>query len=608
MTNVPFKYLLMTAFLLSLCQGLAAAEEPDETLGLFSGWPDETVTVGRAPKPASRTAENVTVVTSAEIEALNPHTLADILQTIPGIQLANPGSPGSTTSVFVQGSQYNHVLILIDDVPFNNLSDNYADVALIPAHIIERLEIIKGAASSSWGQALGGVINVITRGPTPDRAASGTVSASIGDRRTSDVHGSLDGTVEQLGYYLSGGYLASGGFRPHNETRGNNLYTKITLDLPKRGLLGLSLGRFDSSREQFSAPSLNLQADDNLTYLFVAGTLQQPVNDRLSVELSGRHATKRAVISRLIISNNLQIDNEAEDTVTGGSGKLVWHGTNHLVVAGGDFEHVELKQASSLNPVDEQGRTADRWGLYINDTISLGPISLIPGIRMDRVATSSDQFSPSLGLTWRISDDTTVRGYTARGYSLPPLLLDQQPEKVWTSQVGIESTAIAPLWLKGTLFRNETWDIAYINSTTLARQNKRYLKHGVELEAKTAPYFNTSLAAGYTFVYANDDESGAIVKGVPRHSANLAVSYDDRKLLRGTLTGRYIDWNDNSNFNPRYSAVIWDLYLGATVARSETSSLELFVSVRNLFNGSQYTIDFYSNPGRWIEGGVRARF
>jgi len=606
MTNVLTKYLLPFMLLLSLCKGLAVAEEMDETLGLFSGWQDETVSVGRAPKPASRTAENVTVVTSAEIEALNPHTLADILQTIPGIQLGNPGSPGSTTPVYIQGSQYNHVLVLIDDVPFNNLADNYADVALIPAHIIERLEIVKGAASSSWGQALGGVINVITKSPTPDRPVAGTASVAVGDRRTSDLNGALDGTVEQLGYYLSGGYLASGGFRPHNNTRGNNLYTKLTFDLPKRGVLGFSLGRFDSTREQFASPVLDLQADDELTYLFVTGNLQQPINDRLSIELSGRHATKQAKVSQALISNNtIRVDAKSEDTVTGGSGKLVWHGTNHLVVAGGDFEHVDLKQAISLNPVDEPGRTADRWGLYVNDTITVGPLSLIPGIRVDRVATSSDQFSPSLGVTWRISDETTVRGYTARGYSLPPLLLDQQPEKVWTSQIGIESTAIAPFWLKGTLFRNETWDIA---STTLTRQNKRYLKHGIELEAKTSPIFNTSLAGGYTFVYANDDESGAVIKGIPRHSANLAVNYNDGKFLRGTLTGRYIDWNDNSTFNPRYSAVIWDLFLGATVACSETSSLELFVSVRNLFNGSQYTIDFYSNPGRWIEGGVRARF
>ncbi|MBI5484015.1 MAG: ligand-gated channel, partial [Deltaproteobacteria bacterium] len=79
--------LLFVIWLLSALRPATAlaAEEYDDTLALFSAWQDSSSTASRAPKPLSQTAENVTVVTAADITAMNAHTLADILDTIPGI-------------------------------------------------------------------------------------------------------------------------------------------------------------------------------------------------------------------------------------------------------------------------------------------------------------------------------------------------------------------------------------------------------------------------------------------------------------------------------------------------------------------------------------------
>ena len=167
-------------FVVTLCLQLwitlpcVRAEESEDTVGLFSAWQEQSSTASRAPKPLSQTAENISVITSSEIEALNAHTLADVLATVPGIQTQSLGGPGSVTFTFVQGSSFSHSRILLDGAPLNNY-ESFADVGMVPARIIDRIEIVKGTASSSWGRALGGVINVITKRPD-SRPIGGTVS------------------------------------------------------------------------------------------------------------------------------------------------------------------------------------------------------------------------------------------------------------------------------------------------------------------------------------------------------------------------------------------------------------------------------------------------
>jgi vitamin B12 transporter len=53
---------------------------------------------------------------------------------------------------------------------------------------------------------------------------------------------------------------------------------------------------------------------------------------------------------------------------------------------------------------------------------------------------------------------------------------------------------------------------------------------------------------------------------------------------------------------------LWDLHLGATLLKRENSSLEIFFSGHNLFNGSHFQDEVKPNTGRWFEGGMRVRF
>lgn len=599
---------LLTAICLALCifpSTSWGAEDGEETLDLFTAWQGEAATASRAPKPLSQTAENVTVVTRREIESLNAHTLADVLITVPGIQVDMRGGPGSMAFTFIQSSNFNHVLVLVDGVPLNSLTDNFSDTGSVPADIIERIEIVKGAASSAWGQALGGVINVITRSPERERTVTGAASASIGERTTNDSRAELTGTANGVGYLLSGGYLGSNGILPHRQLFSSNGYTKLTHDLPYKGQLFATLRYSRASQGDVFIPQFDFKEDQDTRNLYATLGLTQPLGERLTLELLARHAYRNINIFVTQVSDNAAIQTiKTREKVSGAGLKLVWRGDSNLMVAGADYEHAEMKNTDALTQVDQLNRTVDRWGLFLNDTLTLGPVAVIPGARFDRTMSGGDLFSPSLGATLQLDDKTVLRGFTARGYSLPSLTRDRPTEKVWTSQIGVESSAIPHLWLKGTLFRNETWNVLVVRPEN---HTERRIALGIELEARTTPVFNTSLGAGWTYTdtYRTNDRTSVL--GAPRHTLQLALRYDDQ-TYRGTLTGRQIYWHSDPSFNGKYYGLVWDLHLGVMLLKKEQSSLELFFSGHNLFNGNQFQDELLPSTGRWFDGGMRVRF
>jgi len=598
-------------FLILLCSSPlnSWAEGQDETLTLLGQPLVEDPVAGRLPRQLSHTAENTTVVTATEIEALNAHTLVDILATIPGIQLENQIGSANLANTRIQGSNFSHVLVLLDGIPYNNLGDNFSDIGQIPARIIERVEIVKGAASSAWGQALGGVINVITKSPDAERGIGGMASATQGERRTRDAGAELSGTIDRLGYYLSGGLLKSGGFRPNTGFNSTSGHARLTWDLPRQGQAGLLINYSRLDRGELAFAPFDIQSRDDASHLILGLSLRQPFGSHLELELNGHHSVNQSRIDTTTLSGNLPLQTiNGDERVSGGGGRLLWRQSGNLLVAGMDYQHARMDSNEALVDVDILKRRADRWGLYLNDTYNIGPVALSTGVRYDLTGTSGDQFSPSFGITWQITDSTLLRGYTAKGFSLPAFSLDRGSERVWTSQVGLETSAVPYLWLKGTLFRNDTWDITVRDDQTGEFRSERQIKQGFELEARTTELFNTSLRSGYSYVDARRGSDDSVVRDVPTHTLHLGLLYDDHKHFKGLLTGRHIFWNGETFRNGSYRGMVWDLHLNATPFSGDYRGLELFFSLRNIFDGSQYLDEIFRNNGRWAEGGVRFRF
>jgi vitamin B12 transporter len=579
----------------------ASTDEDKQTLEMFFDQKDIAEVATRAPQAVSHVAENLTIVTAREIEALNAHTLADVLKTIPGLQVDIQGGPGSLTDTSINGSSPRQFLVVIDGVQLNNFSDNVVNTGSIPVQHVSRIEIIKGPASSSWGPALGGVINIVTKDPVEGTQLGGTLSSSLGERGTGDYRGEVSGTLGRFGYYLYGGKLTSAGLLSHNGVDEDNIYTKFNWDIPGKGGLAFTLGYNESSFQggQFTAFGVSASPQFDTRDLFSTLSLKYALSDSLDLELTGRSRTQDADI---VMNAQTGMGRQLGDEYSyGASAKLVWRQRWQSMVVGADFDHGRFNSESlSLD------RTIDKWGVYINDTLALGPLSLSPGLRYDRTNYDGDFTSASLGITWQLTEHTLLRGYAGKGYSIPSVVFNFAKEHVMAYQAGFETSDIPCLLLKTTFFLNRSTDA--LNS---AGEHEKEVKQGVEVEVRTLPLFNTSLFAGFNFVDARSRDSGAEIPGIARNTWNLGLYYDDRSSFHGALTGHYIWWNSSNGDNilpGRYSSFIWDINLNRKVLSIDNCSAELFFTGHNIFNGSQYKDGAYPNPRRWFEGGIRLRF
>ncbi|TSK09206.1 MAG: TonB-dependent receptor [Geobacter sp.] len=591
--------LVSALLLLVLFAGAADASDDLSSLELFNG-PDTDVVAGsRSPRPASQTAENITVVTSKEIEDINAHNLTDVLYIVTGVALETNRTPGTASNARVQGASFNHVLVLVDGIPINNLADNYADISSVPAQMIDRVEIVKGAASSSWGSALGGVINVITKNPHDDRRFGGLVSGSTGTRDTVDGRGEASGTVQRFGYYLAGGKLRSDGLLPNNDASLGSLYGKIRYELPAEGEITLSTGFTENDSGQTATDTVHV--DQGGRQLISLLSLRYPLAHRLVLDASLQGRRYSSHVSVLDPTEALQYQSTlTKETSRGGGVKLSWLGDTHLLVGGVDYDHVKAE----LNFAGEKAVwRADRVGVYAIDTITLGSFAITPSARFDRTGSGGDHLSPSLGLTYALTENSVLRAYTAKGYSLTSLNRSDSTEKVWTSQVGFETGDVPYFWLKGTFFRNDT---SNVQAEGPLGPKQRQLKEGMEVEAKTLPVLNTSLSGGYTYVRATDKGTGDVLHGVPVHTVKIGLKYDVPEQLHAELIGNLVDWNDPNH--SRTGGVIWDVHLKKWIATTDTFSLEVFLSLRNIFDGRQYLDSIFRNVGRWGEAGVRCKF
>jgi vitamin B12 transporter len=614
-------FILFSIFCIAIPSFSMTQEEKNFLLLYFKPEELNVTSTTRSLKSISRVAENVEVVTASDIEMMNAHTLTDVLNTIPGVQIDLRGGPGSAASARIQGSDFRHVLILIDGVTLNNLSDNIADISAVPVQDIERVEIIKGPASSSWGSSLGGVINIITKSTGKQWEPRGTLSASYGERNTGDYRVETSGGSAKAGYYLSVGNLVSDGFEANTDFYENNLYAKFRWDVTDRAKLLFTFGYNKGSRGQGQYTDLDLSFGDGFEYLFSTLSLNYALTDQAGLDISLRTSRQNGefVLDQLSTGEELQ-KSYSHDRVNGGSLKFNWKNEIQSVVLGADLDNGELRSDS----IKDGEQDIEKWAVFGNDTVSIGKFSVTPGLRYDHTSTNGDFLSPSLGMTYRLSDKTLLRAYAARGFNIPPLSAtfgtgffslpnpDLKVEKVWSVQAGIESAVSRYFWLKADLFRHDI-DDALVNEqfpdgsfTTINEGKQR--RQGAEVEIKTASFYNTSLSAGLAFTDATDRDTGEVLKEVPRYTYDIGVTYNDNKSFSALLKGHYIWWNAAADDQGRYNAFVWDLNVRKKVYSSRTMHAELFVEGHNIFNGSQYVLGPFRNPSRWVEGGLRIKF
>lgn len=207
------------------------------------------VTVERRESAARASVGAVSVIGVRELARRPVRTLADALQQTPGIAFVDFEGTGADPQLmmrgFYGGGEAEYALLLLDGQPLNSLETGRINWELIPLAAIETIEVVRGPASTAWGDAaVGGVINVITR-PGAGAAWRGSVSGGAHDQLRGA--GSWSGTIGQQAATGFGHYHRSDGFRDHAERTAAG--GSATVGLVGTNERGLSLSLFSDWRE-----------------------------------------------------------------------------------------------------------------------------------------------------------------------------------------------------------------------------------------------------------------------------------------------------------------------------------------------------------------------
>lgn len=156
------------------------------------------VTGARGEQAFDEALAPVTLITRADIERAQATDLIELVARLsPAVQFVRSGGPGTAASLFVRGAGSSQLLVLVDGMRINTPLTGGAVLGGIALDAVERIEIVRGNLSSLYGsEAIGGVVQIFTRGAVAERELSASLEAGSGATRSGAVSatGSVGGT------------------------------------------------------------------------------------------------------------------------------------------------------------------------------------------------------------------------------------------------------------------------------------------------------------------------------------------------------------------------------------------------------------------------------
>lgn len=254
--------LISSVLTLSVISSNALAAEAVNTAQSQANAVDEVITViGRSENTPLNIAANVNIIDSAQIEMSGATTLTEVLRGQSGIQISDSNS-GAVFAMrgFSASQAASNTLILVDGRRLNNIDIAAPSINAIPLNQIDRVEILSGSAGVLYGdQAVGGVINIITKAPN---GTGGGVQLSGGSFNTyegkADVSGAISDTWR---YYAAASYNQGDNYRDHNANKTSSVLGRLQYkDGPQDFFVETSY--YDNDREMAGSLTLDQIKED----------------------------------------------------------------------------------------------------------------------------------------------------------------------------------------------------------------------------------------------------------------------------------------------------------------------------------------------------------
>lgn len=617
---------------------------------------DSTViTATSTERSLKDTPASVTVITREDLATRPVQDLVDALRGTPGLQFSGIGL--GRRGISVRGMDAKHTLFLVNGQRISNSASAIAhadfDLSWVPVEAIERIEVVRGPMSSLYGsEALGGVINVITRKATDEWKGSALINGGV-------VDNSQGGDTHQLAGYLGGplipgvlGLSLNGESRRRQETsdRRDSALSELEGRSVDSGSATLSWTPDEAQRiDLTTGRGLEKRWRNNRS----AG--RQPVEyeskDRIEREnfsLAHTGHWSWGDSSLRVYRNRLERDNRytngqvpsnpwqrMTDDVADGSISMPVGGM-HLFTVGGEWRREQLED----NSVAGGDAEAIHRAAFFQDEIQFqDDWSLVLGSRFDHHENYGWQKSPRAYLVHQVNEALTLRGGVGRGFNAPTLKElspgysavggggmftitgnpDLDPEINTTYEFGGDYAGDG--WsLSAGVFQNNVKGLIQTICVQACGQRGREMREyenvdkarirGLELGAEIDLPADLHWGANYTYLDAIDRSADRRLAGRSRHLANTHVSWKPTERftaqVRNEYVGSQIGYSRDSEYSlPAYS--LWHLEL----TQQLTDELSVRGGIQNIGDvrlADEDALFNYPEPGRTFHVGLSLSF
>ena len=395
-------------------------------------------------------AASISVVTSKEIEKKSYTDVTDVLKNVPGVYV-NGG--GSNQSISIRGMGADYTLYLVDGKPMQDnqaFSPNGSHAGnpinfLPPLEAIERIEVIRGPASSLYGSnAMGGVINIITKKHSDKVTANVNVeyikadssNKVNNDSRNTSAFINVPVVKDLLSVQLSAGLLdtdesnfeSSGALKAGSDPdyKRQNVGTKVILTPDEHNTI--TAGYNYKVQERTSNPGKSLPETSKKTYQkslnYDYGVSHEAKYDKIQVNsYLNYEKSKNPTRANRRTGNGIEMD-----TITANTQGTYFFDTNSLTV-GANYKKENLEDGAT-NAMKENGVTNDsimkmqryQWALFAEDTWSAtDDLALTLSGRYDNNEDFGGEFSPKAYAVYSLTDNLNLKGGVTTGYKAPSL-------------------------------------------------------------------------------------------------------------------------------------------------------------------------------------------
>ena len=356
------------------------------------------VTATKSELSADQVVAPVVVIDQLDIELSGVNGIAELLSSVAGINISTNGGPGQLTSIFVQGSNSNQVLILVDGIAINDSATGIASIQNIHPDMIEKIEIVKSPRASLYGSnAVGGVIHVFTK-RNQEGVNIGFKSGSDNTKVT-NIFASREGLNGRMGLQLN--HYDTAGF-PSKE--GSNINSAHD----NRSVKGFFDQQWGSST--LKASVWNSQGTTDYLDFFFNPISQDFDNTAVSLNFDQKKNETWSSSLHLGINKDFLDQNDSNDFnhskkfILEWKNNLKWNPNNQLL-AGITFENEEFEASNYGLGIDSD---MSNRAVFLENIFLSGKNQFLIALRLNNKENIEDKISWNLEYGYRLNSKTRL--------------------------------------------------------------------------------------------------------------------------------------------------------------------------------------------------------